>query len=121
MKNPKTLVYLGIAALLSACAIQPYHAEIDTFDGLIKINPKDVRECEDYAKSNSQPEYTLQRDLAYGALSGFLFGGLASTDRTAALLIGTMTGSNVAVRSIENNTQTYDKECLKARGYIVTN
>ncbi len=121
MKKPKTLIFLGLAALLSACAIQPYRAEIDTFDGLIKINPKDVRECEAYAKSNSQPEYTLQRDLAYGALSGFLFGALASTDRTASLLIGTMTGSNLAVRSIENNTQTYSKECLKARGYIVTN
>ena len=53
MKKPKILIFLGLAALLSACAIQPYRAEIDTFDGLIKINPKDVRECEAYAKSNA--------------------------------------------------------------------
>jgi hypothetical protein len=117
----KVLLLLSSVALLSACAIQPYQAEISNFEGLIKINPNDVRECERYAKAKAEPEYTLQLDLALGALSGFMFGAWASTDRTAALLIGTVTGSNVAIRSIENKTEAANKECLKARGYIVTN
>jgi hypothetical protein len=121
MKTLYRLTLLGITALVCSCAVQPYHAEINNFDGLIKINPNDVRECESYARLNAQPEYTLERDLAYGAVSGFLFGALASTDRTASLLIGTMTGSNIAIRSIEDQTKSFNKECLKARGYIVTN
>jgi len=71
MKTLYRLTLLGITALVCSCAVQPYHAEINNFDGLIKINPNDVRECESYARLNAQPEYTLERDLAYGAVSGF--------------------------------------------------
>jgi hypothetical protein len=121
MKTLNTTLLLGLTALVCSCAVQPYHAEINTFDGLIRVNSKDVRECEAYAKVNARGEYTLERDLALGAASGFLLGAWASSDRTASLLIGTITGSNIAVRSIEDQTVFYTRECLKSRGYIVTN
>ena len=121
MKARTLSTFIGVAVLASACAVQPYRADINTFEGLIKVNPKDVRECEAYAKVKAEPEETLEMDLAYGVLSGVLFGALASTDRTASLLVGGITGSNYAIRSIENKLASHNKACLQSRGYIVNN
>ena len=68
MKALTILTLVGAALLASACAVQPYRADINTFEGLIKVNPKDVRECEAYAKVKAEPEETLEMDLAYGVL-----------------------------------------------------